>query len=75
MTICAWNRECLFGNAVKGKRTLKQFGEMVAESWEWLATRHGYVELDEWMIMPNHMHGIIVITDVCRGDHDDFVFQ
>jgi len=46
---------------------LNDFGEMVAESWEWLATRYGYVELDEWMIMPNHMHGIIVITDVCGG--------
>ena len=47
MTICAKNRECLFGEAVNGETTLNPFGEMVAESWEWLATQHGYVELDE----------------------------
>jgi len=40
---------------------------VVAESWEWWVTRCGLVELDEWMIMPNHMHGIIVITDACTG--------
>ena len=46
---------------------LNDFGEMVAESWEWLATRYDYVELDQWTIMPNHMHGIIVITGVVKG--------
>ena len=67
VTICAWNREFLFGDAVDGKTMLNDFGEMVAESWEWLATRYDYVELDRWTIMPNHMHGIIVITDVFKG--------
>ncbi|MBI4773839.1 MAG: transposase [Deltaproteobacteria bacterium] len=67
VTICAWNRECLFGDAVDGKMILNDFGQKVAESWEWLATRHGYVKLDEYTIMPNHLHGIIVITDVVEG--------
>jgi len=39
----------------------------INNTWRWLATQYDYVELDEWGIMPNHMHGIIVITDVCRG--------
>ncbi|MBI4773737.1 MAG: transposase [Deltaproteobacteria bacterium] len=67
VTICAWNRECLFGDAVDGKPILNDFGLKVAESWEWLATRHGYVDLDERVIMPNHLHGVIVITDVLEG--------
>ncbi|MBI4775116.1 MAG: transposase [Deltaproteobacteria bacterium] len=67
VTICAWNRECLFGDAMDGRTILNDFGQKVAESWEWLAIRHGYAELDEWVIMPNRLHGIIVITDVFKG--------
>jgi REP element-mobilizing transposase RayT len=38
------------------------------DTWEWLAIQHGYIELDEWVVMPNHLHGIIVILDDwCRG--------
>ena len=57
----------MFGDTVDGKTILNDVGDVVADSWEWLATRHGYVELDEWVIMPNHLHGVIVITDVFEG--------
>jgi len=65
MTICAQNRECLFGEIMDGNMWLNDTGRMVAESWEWLAIQYDHVKLDEWVIMPNHMHGIIVITDIC----------
>ena len=45
-------------------------GEIVADTWLWLAQQYPYVELDAWCIMPNHLHGIIIITDdnkPCRG--------
>ena len=42
---------------------------------EWLATRYDYVELDQWTIMPNHMHGIIVITGVVKGGSWGFVHE
>ncbi len=45
---------------------LNEFGEIVAESWQWLEWQYEHVEIDEWVVMPNHLHGIIVITD-CRG--------
>jgi REP element-mobilizing transposase RayT len=31
--------------------------------WKWLAKQYSYVDLDEWIVMPNHLHGILVITN------------
>lgn len=62
-TICVQNRECLFGDVVDGEMRLNDAGRMVVNSWQWLPTQLDYVELDEWVVMPNHMHGIIVIHD------------
>lgn len=67
VTICTQNREHLFGEVVTGEMRLNEMGRIVAETWRWLATQYDYVELDEWIVMPNHLHGIIVITDNCRG--------
>ena len=66
VTICALDRECLFGDVVGGKVTLNELGIIVAETWQWLERQYEYVVLDEWVVMPNHLHGVIVITD-CRG--------
>ncbi len=63
VTICTQNRECLFGEIVGGIVKLNEYGNIVAQSWQWLQQQYSYVELDTWVIMPNHLHGIIVITD------------
>jgi REP element-mobilizing transposase RayT len=63
VTICALDRECLFGDVRCGKMALNELGEIVAESWQWLERQYEYVEMDEWVVMPNHLHGIIVIMD------------
>jgi REP element-mobilizing transposase RayT len=67
ITLCTRNRESLFGDIVDGSMRLNATGLIVAESWKWLATQYNHVELDEWVIMPNHLHGVIVITDDRRG--------
>lgn len=67
VTICAQNRACLFGDIVGGEMRLNDTGKIVADSWRWLASQYDYVELDEWVVMPNHIHGIIVVNDR-RGD-------
>lgn len=67
VTICTQNRECLFGEIVDGDMRLNETGRIVADSWEWLAEQYDHVSLDEYVVMPNHAHGIIVITDDCRG--------
>lgn len=71
VTICVRNRECLLGNVRDGEMKLNEYGKVAAESWQWLAGRFANIELDEWIIMPNHMHGIIVIQDdqPCRGEN------
>ncbi len=44
-----------------------RFRDLVEETWLWLADQYEFVHLDEYVIMPNHLHGIIVIGDTCRG--------
>ena len=66
ITICTQNRECLFGNIVDDKMRLNEFGEIACDAWKWLGEQYHYVALDSFVIMPNHLHGVIII-DNCRG--------
>jgi REP element-mobilizing transposase RayT len=40
-----------------------EYGDIVQRRWEWLAEQYSYVELDEFVVMPNHVHGIVVIRN------------
>ncbi len=62
VTICAQDRACLFGDIADGVMRLNDAGRVVADSWQWLESQYDYVELDEFVIMPNHVHGVIVIV-------------
>ncbi len=68
MTICTWNRECLFGNILDGEIVLNDVGKMVQWIWDDLTNRFPIMELDEYVIMPNHLHGIIVMDCNRRGE-------
>jgi len=63
VTIVVWHRECLFGEVVNREMRLSKFGLVAKQQWEKLPKRFPNIELGAYMIMPNHMHGIIVITD------------
>lgn len=63
VTIVAWRRECLFGEVVNGEMVLSKFGLVAKQQWEKLPNRFPNTELGAFMIMPNHMHGIVLITD------------
>lgn len=67
VTIVAWQREMLFGEIVNEEMGLNDFGKIVSEKWGWLETQYEYVELGEWVVMPNHFHGILIIHDDGRG--------
>ena len=67
VTVCSQGRKPLFGQIVDGHVKLNDLGGVVSDSWEWLAKNYPYVVLDEKVVMPNHLHGIIVITDECKG--------
>ncbi len=64
VTICTHNREPLFGRVVNGEMVLNAWGRIVWEEWFRTAQVRPYVELfeDEFVVMPNHIHGIIWIV-------------
>jgi len=68
VTICEANRECIFGEIVDGEVHPNQFGEIVLKWWNELPTYYAPVDLDEFVVMPNHVHGIIVIMDDVTGE-------
>lgn len=70
VTICTQNREYLFGQAENGKMILNAVGKIVARCWYDLPRHYPNCRLDEFIIMPNHLHGIIVITGDRRVDDD-----
>jgi putative transposase len=67
ITIVTWGREELFGEVVDGVMKLNRFGQVAQEQWERLPRRFRQIELGEFVIMPNHAHGIIVILEDGRG--------
>jgi REP element-mobilizing transposase RayT len=62
VTLCTQGRECLFGDIIDGAMRLNEIGELVEEEWRKTAIIRNEIELDEWVIMPNHIHGILIIS-------------
>jgi len=67
VTICARNRECLFGEITEGELRFNDRGKIVRKEWVRTAVLRPYVELDSFIVMPNHIHGIICILEGGRG--------
>lgn len=63
VTICAQDRECLFGDIVEGTLRLNDAGHMVQTTWDGLPTHYPGVGIDAFVVMPNHAHGIIVLNN------------
>ncbi len=53
----------LLGNIVGGQMLLNDYGTIVQKRWEFLKNYHEQVNLDEFVVMPNHFHGIVVLND------------
>jgi REP element-mobilizing transposase RayT len=68
VTICIKNRVPCLADIVEGTVRLSPIGKIVAEEWQKTAQIRANVVLDAWVIMPNHVHGIIGITGTARGD-------
>jgi putative transposase len=62
VTIVTQNRECLFGDVVDGEMVSNELGKMVLFTWNDLPNHNQHIILDEFVIMPNHFHGIIFIN-------------
>jgi putative transposase len=69
VTVCTHERACLFGHVVNGEMHLNDAGEIARRCWEDIPHHFPLVELDAFVVMPNHIHGIIVIR--CKGEASD----
>ena len=64
ITLCVQNRECHFGNVLDGKMQLNEAGMITGKCWNEIPDHFPMVKLDEYVVMPNHIHGIIVIDRI-----------
>ncbi len=70
-TLNTYDRECLFGQIVDGEMRLSRLGSVVLRCWHSLPRHFASIALDAFVVMPNHVHGIIVTTGTdcsCRGE-------
>ncbi|MEH2311399.1 MAG: transposase [Nostoc sp.] len=63
ITICTKARQCLFGNVVNGEMQLNSLGHIAFNCWQAIPDHFPHIELDTFVVMPNHLHGILIITD------------
>ncbi len=62
VTICVDKWQCMFGDIIDGKMQLNHYGLIVEQEWLNTEKIRDNVELDEFVVMPNHFHGVIIIT-------------
>ncbi len=67
ITICVQDRICCFGEIENGKMTLNEYGKIVSDCWLDLPNHYKNCELDVCAVMPNHFHGILIISPVGKG--------
>ncbi len=63
ITICTQNRKCFFGEIVNQELILNNIGSIAKSFWEEIPDHFPESIIDEFVIMPNHIHGIIQIID------------
>jgi len=68
ITIVTHNRQCLFGNIVDGEMIRNEFGELVKTEWSKTALIRPNIVIDAFVVMPNHLHGILIITGSESGN-------
>jgi REP element-mobilizing transposase RayT len=66
VTVCTHNRRCTFGNVIDGEMHLNRYGQAAHKCWKALPDHFANVQLDEFIVMPNHVHRIVHIVG-CRG--------
>lgn len=67
ITICTWKRCRFFGNIVDGGMIMVDCGQIAFDCWNALPDHFPNIELGGFVVMPNHVHGILIIAGDCRG--------
>jgi hypothetical protein len=68
ITLCVFNRKCIFGHVVEGRMDENDCGKIVREQWLESAQIRQELALDAFVVMPNHVHGIVWILGP-KGEH------
>ena len=63
VTICTYRFASLFGRIVDGNVQLNGLGRLVEEEWQRTSVVRPSVDLDQFVVMPNHLHGLLCISD------------
>ncbi|MGM1057416.1 MAG: transposase [Bacteroidota bacterium] len=63
ITICTQNRECFFGDIIDGKMQLSETGKIAHKFWIEIPNHFSFVKLGEFVVMPNHVHGIVIMDN------------
>ena len=74
VTICIKDHYPILGKIIDGKMHLSRAGTIVAEEWVRTGTLRSDLSLDQWVVMPNHMHGILVIENIKPSQRDVSTF-
>ena len=69
MTIVTWYRDCIFGQVMNEEMILSDLGKIADECWRAIPEHFPFVELGAYVIMPNHVHGIIEINHNAGATH------
>jgi putative transposase len=72
VTICTQNRICYFGNVVDGDMVLNDIGLIARDCWMAIPEHFPFVKLGNHVVMPNHVHGIVVIDKPDDGRNDEY---
>jgi len=62
VTICTHGREHYFGDIINGRMQLSEIGHLANKYWSEIPKHFPFVELDSFVVMPNHVHGIVIIN-------------
>jgi len=62
VTICTQNRKCYFGDIVETQFSASELGTLAQKYWNEIPQHFPFVQLDVFVLMPNHVHGIIIIN-------------
>jgi putative transposase len=73
ITICSHDRACLFGEIVHDEMHLNPYGEIVREEWARTEALRANVILDVFVVMPNHLHGVIFLSEVPNMSREESV--
>lgn len=68
VTICTYQRQCILGEVKDDKVVMSELGQLVANEWQQLLEHYPNLELDTFVVMPNHMHGLLCFRTVIKHE-------